>query len=233
MEVVPVIDLKGGVVVHARQGQRDSYRPIETPLSRSPAPADVVAGLLRLYPFPRLYIADLDAIEGRGAHDSALAVLTQRFPNLELWVDNGIGDVAGATNWLARAQGRLVLGSESQRDRELLRGMAGQERIVLSLDFRGDAFQGPQEILENAALWPSRVIAMTLAQVGAGQGPDLARVRAIIGRAESRQVYAAGGVRTAADLQALKQARAAGVLVATALHAGAITAADLAEAARR
>ena len=52
-------------------------------------------------------------------------------------------------------------------------------RIVLSLDFRGDAFQGPQEILAEPALWPQRVIVMTLARVGSGAGPDLERLAAI------------------------------------------------------
>ena len=33
MEIIPVVDLKGGVVVRARMGQREEYRPIETPLS--------------------------------------------------------------------------------------------------------------------------------------------------------------------------------------------------------
>ena len=65
MDVIPVIDIKNGQVVHAQGGRRDSYRPIRTPLSPTSAPADVAAGLLRLAPFRNLYIADLDAIEGR------------------------------------------------------------------------------------------------------------------------------------------------------------------------
>ena len=41
MEIVPVIDLKGGAVVRALQGDRANYRPIRTPLSRTSEPADV------------------------------------------------------------------------------------------------------------------------------------------------------------------------------------------------
>jgi hypothetical protein len=33
-----VVDLKRGVVVRARMGQRDQYRPIETPLSPTMIP---------------------------------------------------------------------------------------------------------------------------------------------------------------------------------------------------
>ena len=33
MQIIPVLDLKDRMVVRARMGQRDAYRPIETPLS--------------------------------------------------------------------------------------------------------------------------------------------------------------------------------------------------------
>ena len=98
---------------------------------------------------------------------------------------------------------------------------------MLSLDFRGETFQGPEKILTNPKLWPRRVIVMTLARVGSGEGPDLAQLAAIGSIAEGREIYAAGGVRDAADLAALKAAGAAGALVATALHEGRIGKADL------
>lgn len=227
MEIIPVIDLKAGQVVHARHGDRASYRPIQTPLSPTSTPTDVVAGLLRLHPFRRLYIADLDAIERHGNHDQTCAELAARFPGLELWVDNGIGTPDAASDWLARGLGSLVAGSESQRDTNLLQALHQHERLILSLDYRGDAFQGPPEIAETPSLWPTRIIAMTLARVGAGHGPDLARLAAIRRIAPDRRFFAAGGVRGPDDLRALADAGAAGVLVATALHSGAITTADL------
>ncbi len=98
---------------------------------------------------------------------------------------------------------------------------------MLSLDFRGDAFQGSEEILAEPALWPQRVIVMTLARVGSGAGPDLQRIAAIRSIAGGRDIYAAGGVRGAGDLSALKAAGAAGALIATALHERRIVAADL------
>jgi uncharacterized protein related to proFAR isomerase len=98
---------------------------------------------------------------------------------------------------------------------------------VLSLDFRGDAFQGPEEILAEPGLWPQRVIVMTLARVGSGVGPDLERFAAIRSIAGGREIYAAGGVRDAADLSALKAAGASGALIATALHERRIVGSDL------
>ena len=100
--------------------------------------------------------------------------------------------------------------------------------VVLSLDFRGETFQGPSVILATPALWPARVIAMTLAAVGAGAGPDMARLAEVLRRAEGRAVYAAGGVRDAADLRRLADLGAAGALVASALHAGTLGSDELA-----
>jgi phosphoribosylformimino-5-aminoimidazole carboxamide ribotide isomerase len=51
IEVIPVIDLKGGAVVRARHGTRHSYAPIVTPHARTSAPLDVVAGFLTVHPF--------------------------------------------------------------------------------------------------------------------------------------------------------------------------------------
>ena len=232
MEIIPVIDLKGGEVVRARAGRRDDYRPIETPLSPSSTPREVVAGLLRLFSFHHLYVADLDAIERRGDHDAALAFLAAEHPGLDFWVDNGIHDEATAAAWLDRDLGRLVIGSESQTGTGLVRALRYHPRAALSLDFRGDTFVGPSEILENADIWPERVIVMTLARVGAGQGPDLHRLADIQRRAPRRLVYAAGGVRNIADLRALAQMGIAGALVATALHAGAITSSEFESLAR-
>lgn len=227
MQVIPVIDLKGGIVVHARKGERANYRPIETPLAPGGRPGDVVAGLLSLHAFATLYIADLDAIGGAARNEAAIADIKRRFPQLVLWVDSGLATLEAARGWLDRDIGHLVLGSEMLADGAAAASLAADPRVVLSLDFRGPDFQGPAELLENAAAWPRRVIAMTLDRVGSHAGPDLDRLRAVKDLAGRREVYAAGGVRDAADLRALDQASIAGALVATSLHDGRISPADL------
>lgn len=231
MQVIPVIDLKGGVVVRARMGRRDQYRPIETPLSPTSDPIDVTRGLMSVHPFKTLYVADLDAIEGRADHRAVLAELNAAFPQLTLWVDNGIADLRDAECWLDRGLGgglgHLVLGSESQTGAALVRHFAGHERVALSLDFRDDQFLGPHALLADTACWPRDVIVMTLARVGGDAGPDLERLSAIARTAPLSRIHAAGGVRGAADLAALANAGVAGALVASALHDGRLTADDL------
>jgi len=229
MEIIPVIDVRNGTVVRARMGHRDEYRPITTSLSRTSDPVAVARGLFSLYPFPILYVADLDAIEGRGENGAALEQLKAAFPHLILWVDNGIARIAEARGWLAAGLGHLVLGSESQADTSLVRRFAHDPRVILSLDFRGAAFQGPRELLADAACWPGKVIAMTLAKVGSGAGPDTEVLAAVRKSAGTRMVYAAGGVRDAADLATLARAGIAGALVASCLHDGRLSGPEIAE----
>ena len=221
MQVIPVLDLIAGQVVRARMGDRDSYRPIQTPLAATADPVDVTAGLMSLAAFPTLYVADLDAIRGRGENTAALARIRAAFPKLSLWIDSGVAD--GAALAAARQFGAPVIGSESQRDLALV---VDAPDALLSLDFRGDAFLGPPELLTRPELWPQRIIVMTLGRVGSGAGPDLDRLAAIRRLAGARRLYAAGGVRDKVDLAALKRSGAAGVLVASALHDGKISPGD-------
>ena len=223
MEVIPVLDPKEGVVVHARMGRRDQYRPIETPLASTSNPVDVARGLLAVHPFETFYIADLDAIENAGNNDAALTRLKTELPNLVFWVDNGVADIARANSWLDAGLGNLVLGSESQRDGALVRRLSQDDRVILSLDYRGEEFLGPAALLSNAAHWPRKIIAMTLARVGSANGPDLNRLAAIKAAAPDKLIYAAGGVRDPADLAALQHAGIEGALVATSLHNGKLT----------
>ena len=227
MDVIPVIDLMGGVVVRARMGERDAYRPIETTLSPTSDPVDVVRGLLSVHPFSTLYVADLDAILRRGDNFSALRRIRAAAPALGLWIDNGAADEAGLEAILGPGLGVPVIGAESQRDGALIAAHRDSSRVVISLDFRREAFQGPEVILRHPQYWPRRVIVMTLDRIGGAAGPDFARIAGVISVAGAREVYAAGGIRGPGDLAATKSAGAAGVLVASALHDRRLASADI------
>jgi phosphoribosylformimino-5-aminoimidazole carboxamide ribotide isomerase len=233
MDVIPVIDVRQGVAVAAVRGQRADYKPLVTPLAAGSDPADVARGYAALFAFPLLYVADLDGIEGRGRDAGLAKGLADAVPNTRLWIDDGTGAKDAVRRIAGETNATVVIGSESLGgldDVAALRALP-RGRYVLSLDFKGDRFVGPPQVLDEAQHWPEAVIVMTLARVGSGDGPDLERIAAIIARAEGRRVYAAGGVRNRADIEALRAAGAAGVLIATALHAGTIKAGDLEEIA--
>ncbi len=220
-------------MVRARRGRRAAYRPLRARLGGGSGGSQVIRALRRLHPFPVAYVADLDAIEGRGDNAAVLAEIAAAWPALELWVDAGIGTLAALEAW--RGPGRPVIGTETLKSfsewRRILASAKG--KIVLSLDYRGARFLGPPVLAHAAALWPRRVIVMSLARVGAHSGPDLARVSAARRRAGMSRIFAAGGLRHAADLKRLKRAGAAGALVASALYDGRLPPRALVKARKR
>jgi HisA/HisF family protein len=235
VDIIPVLDVARGKVVRAIQGQRSAYRPIETPLAASAEPADVARGLRALFPFRKVYVADLDGIEGRGRNTHLVPLLSQALPHTELWIDAGTGSRAPARAVLAAPVATLVVGSESLETVRVWQDIAAEAptRTVLSLDFRGGEFMGPDALLADASLWPSRVIVMTLDRIGGDGGPNVALLESIAARAGSRRVYAAGGIRDRADLDRVQRAGVAGALVASVLHAQKISAGDLKQIAGR
>ena len=211
----------GGEAVRAVAGRRAEYRPLETPLAASSDPCSVAKGFLRLYPFKSIYLADLDAILERGGNERALARLAAAFPKIEFWLDRGRRELPAAANFVR------VLGSESLAPDLSAPDFSQDRDAILSLDFNGPRFRGPAELENRPALWPQRVIAMTLAKIGGATGPDFERLALIKARAGGREVYAAGGLRGADDLLRLAERGIAGALVATALHEGRIGAKEL------
>lgn len=235
MDVIPVLDVVHGQVVRAVRGERANYQPIVTALAKGSDPADVARGLHKLYPFRKIYIADLDGIEGRGRNLHLVPALSAALRNAEIWIDAGTASRGSARAVLAAPVTTLVIGSESLETAATLKDILAEApaRTVLSLDFRDDEFMGPTALLKDSSLWPSRVIVMTLGRVGSDEGPDIARIKAFAAQSQGRKIYAAGGIRNRADLEAVKAAGAAGALIASALHAQKISAGDLKEIAGR
>lgn len=235
MQVIPVIDVRHGVVVRAVTGDRANYQPIVSPLFEGNSPSAAVRGLMAFHPFPVIYAADLDAIEGRACHAKIIRELANDHRGVEFWIDQGARTLSDVADLLALENVSAVIGSESGITPAEVRALVvghGQ-RIILSLDHRASGFLddpgflGDPGVLADQTCWPDRVIAMTLAQVGTAKGPDVATLRSIKHRHPSCHVYAAGGIANSADLTAARQAGASGALIATALHAQTITAGDL------
>jgi phosphoribosylformimino-5-aminoimidazole carboxamide ribotide isomerase len=224
-ELIPVIDVLGGQVVHARFGDRAHYRPIRSRLCDSARVADVVAALLDLFAFKHLYVADLDALLGRPRQLASIDLARRAAPKVSLWIDSAIRNSEDLAAIAER--GTPVLASETLSAADAERLLAACPTAVLSIDTLGDRLLGEPALLEQLRHWPAHVIAMSLARVGSGVGPDLARIGALRRLAPRSRGYAAGGVRDAMDLRRCREAGAAGVLVASALHDGRITRADL------
>src|SRR5688572_26172178 len=227
MFVIPVIDVRHGQVVRAQRGAREGYRPIVSALADGCDPARLARALCAHCAASRLYMADLDALMGEAAQVDVLQALLAALPaGIELWLDGGFADVAAADALLQRVGGaasdRLVpvFGSESLRSTAALEDCARRERAVLSLDRRDGQRLDAAGCWDRPALWPGRVIVMTLERVGADAGPDLDTLRQVRALAPRAELVGAGGIRDAADLARARAAGAQAWLVASALHDG-------------
>lgn len=231
VQVVPVIDIRHGVVVRAVAGDRANYQPIVSPLFEGCEPSAAVAGLMALHAFAVIYLADLDGIEGREGNCDAVSAIAREHPSVELWIDRGARTADGIGALLAMDNVSAVVGSETGITAGEMRGLvqAFGRRVILSLDHRAEGFVGEADVLADASCWPQRVIAMTLGSVGRNQGPNIEVLADVIARGAGRAVYAAGGVRDGDDLRGLAAMGVAGALVSSALHAQTITAGDLGE----
>ena len=237
MRVIPVIDLKGAAAVHAVRGERERYRPLRSEIVAGSDPVEVTRAVRNTLGLDELYVADLDAIAGRSAHRETVAALARE---ARVMVDAGVAEVAEVGRLLELGAARVVIGTETLADEralERLQAALPDAPLVLSLDLRAGRVLSPQPELQRlgapealARLGRSGVreaIVLDLARVGSGAGPDVALVRELSARFPEVELLAGGGVRDAADLRALAEAGAAGALVATALHCGAIGRDDL------
>ncbi len=218
-----MIDLLDGAVVHAIKGERHHYQPIKSLLTHSSKPLDIVAALLDFYPFKQLYIADLNAIQklddSNTTNYQIVESIKQHFPNLKLWIDAGICCKTELNIW-NKFHSNLIFASENFSRIGNFVSLKNHQNsnFVLSLDFMPNGYQGPAELLQDSAYWPNDVIVMTLANVGANLGVNVNLINEIIQRAAGVNVYAAGGIRDADDLNMLKNMGVYGALIATALH---------------
>jgi phosphoribosylformimino-5-aminoimidazole carboxamide ribotide isomerase len=244
MRVIAVLDLMRGAVVRGVAGERQTYRPIESRLTRETSPAGVAAALLDALPQRALYVADLDAIAGGepnwAAYESIAAL------DVRLWVDAGAGDAARCRR-LAEfgvAGGSLdyvVVGLESLAAPAALAAACsalGADRAVFSLDLKAGAplcdaanwaNKTAMEIADDAvAAGFRRMIVLDLSGVGMGQGVAAVELcRKLHQRHRDVELISGGGVRGLADLRALADAGCGAALVASALHDGRLTAADI------
>lgn len=241
MLILPVLDLQAGRAVHAIRGSRGQYAPVQGVLGNGGDAVALAAAYRERLSCRACYIADLDAISGRAPQDDLLRQLGGL--GLKLWIDAGVSTPGAAHRLLDLDATKIIIGSEtlaSLRHLETLASAVPSNQLVLSVDLLAGVLRAPagittpSELVAAAAHYGIHdIILLDLARVGAAAGPPLDLLHDLRGSFGSLRFYAGGGVRHAADLQALDQAGAAGALVATALHHGILTAGDLAPYQRR
>ncbi len=214
MKVFLAVDVRGGKVVWGKGGNRNSYVPIEN--------VSKVAKRSRLREFfeevkaKRVYVADLDRIEGRGSNLEEIDEVTK---SIEAIVDGGFRSVKEAE----RFSFKPIFATETFDVRQL----EGVEvKGLVSVDVKGtlldasSSFSSLEELLEFInTLRVEAVIVLPIHSVGTYSFDFrlLERSMSVL----DHPVITGGGVRPE-DLDKLKEMGVYGVIVGTAFHDGRI-----------
>lgn len=238
MRLVPVIDLCNGQVVRGVAGCRHEYRPIVSRLTSSAEPLAVARAFRDHFGVGELYLADLDAIAGAPPAVATYAAL--QADGFRLWVDAGIRGCEDARALAAANVAGLVAGLETLHGPDALRMLCAEQgdRTFFSLDLKAGQPLGMAAMWQAADAWAiaeqvidggvRRLIVLDLARVGVGEGIGTEALCEQLVRAYPQvEIIAGGGVRDLADLRRLKACGVRGVLVASALHDGRLSRADL------
>jgi phosphoribosylformimino-5-aminoimidazole carboxamide ribotide isomerase len=239
MRIIPVLDLKGGQAVHAVRGEREAYAPVRSVLADSAEPAALARAFRERLGCRECYVADLDAIARRGDHGPTIRTIVDL--GLVVWLDAGIAAPQEALRAVGHGAGRIVVGTETLRSPGDLRaivdavsrvGSSPALDCILSLDLRhGRLLGGSTAVRRRSPLrlaelaWEAGIrafIVLDLARVGAGGGAETATPLRLRQRLPRAEIIVGGGLRDVADLSELARQGFDGVLVATALHTGAI-----------
>jgi phosphoribosylformimino-5-aminoimidazole carboxamide ribotide isomerase len=249
MHIIPVLDLAGGIAVHAQAGERTRYSPLRSGLIPERV-GDAVA-LLRAYhavlDVQECYVADLDAIQGGAIQRTLIRELAEFHTGFlgALMVDAGTSQPGGALEVLSCGASEVVVGLETLHafaDLANIVQVVGPSRIVFSLDLRlgspilhpamRDAHGAGPDVLtladQVAEAGVQTLLLLDLGRVGTGCGVDLGLLETLRRRFPRLRLLAGGGVLTRLDLERMRDTGCDGALVASAIHAGRLTMADLA-----
>ena len=239
MQIIPVLDILGGVVVHGVAGRREQYRPICSQLTESIDPSVILRTMQSSFALTNFYIADLDAIQRLQLNRCTIAELTRG--EASLMVDRGVRSARDIQELLELDVAQVIVALETLPDLQTVTEWMsefGPDVLVASIDLVNG-----QPVTKNADwgnLSPLQIasqlvdvgfhqlVVLDLAAVGMHSGiPTLPICRELRTVLPAARIIAGGGVRNVADLHIAQQAGIDAVLVASALHNGGLTVEDL------
>jgi phosphoribosylformimino-5-aminoimidazole carboxamide ribotide isomerase len=249
MQIIPVLDLARGKAVLAQAGDRSRYEPVQSVLAPDAVgdPVALLRGFRRTLGASECYVADLDAIQGGVIQRILIRELAQFETGFSgpLLIDAGANRPGGAFEVLSCGASEVVVGLESLHafaDLAAIVKQVGPTRVVFSLDLRlgmpimhpalQDASGAPEPLgLATQAVEAGvrSLLILDLARVGTGCGVELGRLETLRRRFPDIRLLAGGGVLTRRDLERMRDVGCDGALLASAIHAGRITASDVAD----
>ena len=151
---------------------------------------------------------------------------------MKIMVDAGFRKAREAEDYAAKGVKKIVAATETLESFEEVSRMkdALNASVVASIDLKAgeavaesEAMRLPLEelVARFETSGASEIILLSLDRVGTAQGPDLRSLKNVL-KCATVPVIVGGGIRSIADIHALRECGAAGALVATALHKGSI-----------
>jgi len=235
MQIIPVLDLKGGIAVQAFRGERDRYGPLVSVLCKSSDPMDLSRNFERKLGSSVLYIADLDGIQ-RQVRDWTLIEEIRTQTNLHIYLDTGIRTKNDLLYVADQGIDYSIIATETMTDhQEILEGiqeLKQNQKVVISLDIWQGQIMAKDPAIANMSLKSilstfnyeqvMGFIVLELTQIGTQEGVSKSPVREVLDHT-SKRVITGGGIKDVDGLLELKSLGVHGVLVGTALHNGNIT----------
>lgn len=229
MIAIPALDLRSGACVQLVGGSYDRE------VVRLPDPVGVAHRWSALG-FQRLHLVDLDAATSRGTNASIVQSILASGTCRDVQVGGGVRTDEQIAAMLGHGAARIVIGSRALEEPSWLAAAAARfpHRLVVAADVDGRqvltrGWQAALDLdIEQALdalvdLPLAGVLVTAVHREGRLGGPDTALMQLVVRRAAA-QVYAAGGVATIADLQALASCGVHATVVGTALYTGALDA---------
>jgi phosphoribosylformimino-5-aminoimidazole carboxamide ribotide isomerase len=220
--IIPVIDLKNGEAVSGKSGKRETYTSLETVFDKSSEPI-AIARELKKYGFSRIYIADLDAIEGTNSNLQIAGEINKIIP---VMFDYGIKNSIGIQNILDRVE-KVIIATETIEnfdEIDLIFSSFPKDNLVLSIDIKDGNVLGKyittdfKNIIKKIEeINPIEVILLDISRVGTENGVDHELIKSFIGL--DTDIILGGGI-TLKDITDLQSLGIEYFLVGTALHSG-------------
>nr|WP_319372953.1 HisA/HisF family protein [uncultured Methanobacterium sp.] len=222
--IIPVLDIKNGTAVSGKSGNRETYKPLQTVFHPSSNPLKIARALLDAGA-EQLYIADLDAIEGKDSNEDLVGKINQFIP---VMLDCGANDIDSVSGALQVAD-KVIVATETLKNMDDLHEIfcrVNRERIILSIDVMDNKvlskymeldFKFLRENLEK--LQPSQIILLDISRVGTEGGINWGLINEFTGLESS--IILGGGI-TEDDMHQLDKKGVNKVLIGTALHKGQI-----------
>lgn len=228
MLIIPVIDLLYSNVVHAKKGARKKYKPIDSKLTKESDLQNVLNSYFSVYPFKKIYIADLNSIQNKGNNSLLIKRILLKNKLCEFWLDAGLVPIYKPREFSTYNNIRLILGTENNFSQAEYKNITNNyQNLILSLDFGKKGTINNDFLFKPQFIWPKEVIILMLHRVGSDYGIDKELLNNLRDIAKNSCLYVGGGIKNIKDLIWLKEKGFQGALIASSLHNKSITRKEL------